>query len=633
MFNKHRWTRTFSEAPAPPCVKLSTEVGKIHDLIQSGDTESVERLLRESTDPSNLLKKLDKEGRSPLFLSVDQKATNPQIVKLLLDAGADIHFSRIRRPYNAYDELDDSALELLKSHGVTLPNLAPDIGAFPPEPTVDQAVLTGNLEVVKLFAAHGADFKIPSTLGYNGMVGAVYGNENPREVVEFLIELGVSPNIASSHGETAVGVALNTCQFSILARLIEAGADESPLSWTALHRAVSIGVVEQVREEIAKGPDLMAVTGFGQTALFLAVRRGNGAMVDELLASGTSLETVGGTPYLQAAVAAGNAELVHRLLDAGCPVDEAGFMQVTALGVAATEGSKEIVRILLDRGANPSTGERFDSILSRAKDRDTILMLLEAGADPAELDAAGRRKLLGLGEERQEALLKVTAEQYFAHRYDREGATNPEDMSDPFRLAMIRDGGPAFRARVQFKDEIEFVCGLTQEARPPQVWCFDRFGPSFTLMPDGRTILIGGEHEDYYDPDFCIYNDVTVFHTNGSIQVFGYPRDVFEPTDFHTANLVGDHIWILGGVGYSGQRQEEIPVYRLDTRNYGIERVTTTGDVPTRTFYHRAHVIAGGLVIEGGTQMSYDGEKETNTSNEHRYRLDLESMVWDRLID
>jgi hypothetical protein len=61
--------------------------------------------------------------------------------------------------------------------------------------------------------------------------------------------------------------------------------------------------------------------------------------------------------------------------------------------------------------------------------------------------------------------------------------------------------------------------------------------------------------------------------------------------------------------------------------------VTTTGDVPTRTFYHRAHVIAGGLVIEGGTQMSYDGEKETNTSNEHRYRLDLESMVWDRLID
>jgi len=25
-------------------------------------------------------------------------------------------------------------------------------------------------------------------------------------------------------------------------------------------------------------------------------------------------------------------------------------------------------------------------------------------------------------------------------------------------------------------------------------------------LPDGRLVSVGGEHEDYYDPDFCIYN-------------------------------------------------------------------------------------------------------------------------------
>jgi hypothetical protein len=33
-----------------------------------------------------------------------------------------------------------------------------------------------------------------------------------------------------------------------------------------------------------------------------------------------------------------------------------------------------------------------------------------------------------------------------------------------------------------------------------------RFGQSLTLLPDCRAVQIGGEHEDWYDADFCIYN-------------------------------------------------------------------------------------------------------------------------------
>lgn len=147
--------------------------------------------------------------------------------------------------------------------------------------------------------------------------------------------------------------------------------------------------------------------------------------------------------------------------------------------------------------ADPSTGQSFNSIPWEARDRRTILTLLEAGADPSELDREGWRKLVGLAESRTSALEEVTREQYLAARYEREGVANPEDMTEPFRLAMIRAGHRASGARAQFDDPPTFACGLSWKSRPPQVWCFERYGQSISLMPDGRTLLIAGEHEPH----------------------------------------------------------------------------------------------------------------------------------------
>ena len=72
-------------------------------------------------------------------------------------------------------------------------------------------------------------------------------------------------------------------------------------------------------------------------------------------------------------------------------------------------------------------------------------------------------------------------------------------------------------------------------------------------------ICIAGEHEDYYDPDFCIYNDVVVLGLDGSVEIYGYPKDVFPPTDFHTATLVGDRVIVIGRLGYMGS---DIPARR-----------------------------------------------------------------------
>ena len=91
----------------------------------------------------------------------------------------------------------------------------------------------------------------------------------------------------------------------------------------------------------------------------------------------------------------------------------------------------------------------------------------------------------------------------------------------------------------------------------PEMWSWflalaKRFGQSLTLLPDGLAVQIGGEHEDYYDPDFCIYNDVFVHERDGSITIYGYPESAFPPTDFRTATLVGDSIYVIGSLGSRG---------------------------------------------------------------------------------
>ena len=80
------------------------------------------------------------------------------------------------------------------------------------------------------------------------------------------------------------------------------------------------------------------------------------------------------------------------------------------------------------------------------------------------------------------------------------GRVNPERVDIPFWNAMVRSTAEAYRARERF--------GFRTLHDPEPVWCYRSFGKSITDLGDGRYIEIAFEHEDHYDPDFYIYNDV-----------------------------------------------------------------------------------------------------------------------------
>lgn len=220
--------------------------------------------------------------------------------------------------------------------------------------------------------------------------------------------------------------------------------------------------------------------------------------------------------------------------------------------------------------------------------------------------------------------LDVSKSEFEQGRARRFGTSNPECVREPFWEAMIRSGVNAYQAGEAYEVGTKF------DGTYNPIWCAQRFGQSITFLPDGRIVLVGGEHEDHYDPDFCIYNDVIVFNPGGEIMIYGYPEADFPPTDFHTATLVGHHIYLIGSLGYQSKRLiGETPVYRLDTRTFHIERINTAGDKPGWIFMQQATLSAPNLIkISGGSIEKLIEEKAVHDGNTQTFILDVDNANW-----
>jgi len=320
-----------------------------------------------------------------------------------------------------------------------------------------------------------------------------------------------------------------------------------------------------------------------------------------------------------------------------------------------------------------------------------------------------------------------------AHMHVIYGDANPTRVDFAFWTIMIKHARQdAYWARLRLTG------GMFDELTTGAVWCFRRWGRTMTRLSDGRVVFVGGEHEDYYDPDFKIYNDVVVLRPvvgggrpshlqltiptlvveNGGgegnegeggedgeeeeggeegdeergevgaegegdegaeeaeeaceeeeeenteqqkegkeeeedngldifartdeeeetiqslldtheIEIYIYPRDLFPPTDFHTATLLNDgvRIIIIGSLGYSNERRPgETPVYCLDTRDYRITSIDTTGTKPGWINHHKAeHVESDGkefiVVSKGRLEPGY-------TKNTNVWELNVSSFEW-----
>lgn len=290
-----------------------------------------------------------------------------------------------------------------------------------------------------------------------------------------------------------------------------------------------------------------------------------------------------------------------------------------ALLCAAEYGRSDFVRYLLEKGARIEHEDHLsERAIKVASNLETVFVLIEYGADINGIDDDVFSELIGADPDRK---LDVTKKEYFSQRYRVFGKSNPEKINNKFYSEMIKHSGNAYVARKKFKDN----------DWDNSVWCYERFGRSITLLDDGRVIVIAGEHEDFYHPDFCIYNDVVVFDKNKNFEIYSYPEIVFPPTDFHTATLVDNDIYIIGSLGYIDSREVgETPIYKLSLDTFKIEMVDATGDLPGWISRHSARLLDCGSIIcvEGGEIWSGD----ECIDNAKKYFFDIDNKSWETEI-
>src|SRR5688572_26185015 len=118
-----------------------------------------------------------------------------------------------------------------------------------------------------------------------------------------------------------------------------------------------------------------------------------------------------------------------------------------------------------------------------------------------------------------EAAPTLSPDEFLAWRSARKVSLHAARLDNPLWHWLVRTRWDGYNANKIYAGPSSFDAG--------PMWSFDRFGKSETLLPNGKVVHIGGEHEDSYDPDFFIYNDVIVIDPSGDIAIYGYPVEGF----------------------------------------------------------------------------------------------------------
>ena len=330
---------------------------------------------------------------------------------------------------------------------------------------------------------------------------------------------------------------------------------------------------------------------------------------------------------LPEAISTGNIPLIQELLEQGANPNYKGADECTLVNIIYTPPAYQlpVLQLLLKYGTNPnyclgdafidSTGCLLNRFQAATPNREELRAVLQKAG----------------------ALMPISFPIGTVSAYSR-GKRNPDKINNDFYQYAITSGESAYQLKTTIrqqekkqlskqerKHKKKFRQLGMEQTVPDKIWNYHRFGNSKTVLPDGNLVLIGGEHEDYYDEDFCIFNDVVKINTDGTMELYFYSEKVFPPTDFHTATLVGNTIYIIGGLGYQGQRiMDQTPVFALDLTNFTITPISTKGDKPGWIYKHQAFLDATQerIVLFGG---KYSGGRG---NNEAIFGLDLKKRHW-----
>jgi ankyrin repeat protein len=255
----------------------------------------------------------------------------------------------------------------------------------------------GDLKRVQSIIKKGGPDLIKDDYSIQALLHAV--EEEHENIVKFLVEKGVDLNdTGSSYIEyeefhkTALMIAATKGNMGIVSYLIEKGAE---LDWagyneeTPLHCAAESGHFEIVKFLVEKGANICHQDSYYKTPVSMAAASGHTNIVkyllDKLPKKSKDREDIMWDAFYEAALY-DRKETLDYLEEKGIDLNKHNIeREVTMLHEATKRKNHNVIRCLVERGANINVKDKFENtplhIATENGDRETMTLLLNLGAD------------------------------------------------------------------------------------------------------------------------------------------------------------------------------------------------------------------------------------------------------------
>lgn len=315
----------------------------LHWAAREGHTEMCQLLIKHGAN----INVMDKGGSTPLALAIDDN--HPETAMLLLDNGAqadtiDLNdWSPLHRA--VFRKQSQVALRLIDK-GVKV-NVANDQKFTP----LYLAITSNQPDVAWKLIQKGADIDNTTREGWTPLLGALYYNQ--PEIAQWLIKHGANVHAVNSALVSALHIAIEKGQTEPARLLIESGSDinhRTADQLTPLHRA-SKSLPEIAYLLIDKGAAINTVNAEGWTPLDFALYYEHPDVALRLIQKGADISRpypgIPDVSLLHFAAFKNYAEVVKAMLERGADPQAKDKSGKTPLDIARLKNNMEVVHILL----------------------------------------------------------------------------------------------------------------------------------------------------------------------------------------------------------------------------------------------------------------------------------------------